>query len=542
MTDERARGLRYRWDFWLLVAALAAANLPLLWGGDTGFLAFHPGLAREGRWWLALTGQLTHITWYHFLIDTIPFLLVYATLDEARPSVRLFYFFATGAGSLAAGLLLSPHLLEQGLRGLSGITYGTAAVSCLEMAAGEGSDRTRRVIGAGFLGLLAGLVAWEMATGRFPLEFLLFGMVGEPVFACHAGGVAGGSAAFLVLLAVRSGHRKRAGEKRAGRFERGLPALFFLAWAMTGAFSPGPANPAPGAPETQAPSLRPGTPRPVAGREVVYEVVPGDYLYGIARRHGVGFPAIARANRIGNPNRIFAGRKIIIPLETILPAEPAASEGREIIVNIPEQRLYLFIDGKLARIYPAAVGLVTWQTPVGDFTVANRVRDPAWHVPPGISRERELPPGTVVPPGPENPLGGWWIGTSIRHTGLHGTNIPMSVGQAVSRGCVRLYPEDIAELFSLVRPGDRGRFIYEPVKATVSGGVLLVEAHPDIYGFFEDLEPFAADRVAEALEALSGRPGEVPGIDREALGKILVEARGFPVPLTLPDIVPGPRD
>jgi len=254
----------------------------------------------------------------------------------------------------------------------------------------------------------------------------------------------------------------------------------------------------------------------VVGEMRTYKVLPGDGLYAIARSHGLAYPAVARANRIDDPNVVWAGRQLVLPTRFILPAH--CKEG--MVVNIPEYRLFLFRSGIALAAYPVAVGLPTWRTPIGSFSVTSRVPNPAWYMPPELA-EREKVQREVVEPGPDNPLGDFWIGTSIRHAGIHSTNCPMSVGRALSHGCVRLYPEHIEALFGAVRVGDVGEFIYEPVKVAVDGDGVFVEIHPDLYRLIPDL----TREAEELLRAV----GAWERVDVALLLQAVAEARGIPV-------------
>ncbi len=92
--------------------------------------------------------------------------------------------------------------------------------------------------------------------------------------------------------------------------------------------------------------------------------------------------------------------------------------------------------------------------------------DPTWRVPASIQREEEEAGKDVedeVEPGPDNPLGKYWIGLSFPIIGIHGTNHPVSVYSYRTHGCVRLHPDDIEALFNDVDLNDRGVIAYYPV-------------------------------------------------------------------------------
>src|SRR4051812_23617081 len=136
---------------------------------------------------------------------------------------------------------------------------------------------------------------------------------------------------------------------------------------------------------------------------------------------------------------------------------PSVQGDARIVINIPQRMLFVrAADHPFA--FPIAVGRPTWQTPAGAFAIVEKRTDPVWHVPPSILRESErlgrqqLP---VVPPGPANPLGKYWLGTSLTGIGIHGTNAPSSISRAVTHGCVRAPADGISRLFAATSVGDR---------------------------------------------------------------------------------------
>jgi lipoprotein-anchoring transpeptidase ErfK/SrfK len=138
-------------------------------------------------------------------------------------------------------------------------------------------------------------------------------------------------------------------------------------------------------------------------------------------------------------------------------------EGLQLVLDRRHRQLMLLENGELLRRYPAAVGTAGWETPAGRFQVLEKYANPVWEHP-GNGRQ--------VGPGGDNPLGTRWIGfhrdcqprkgwdgerylqvSGCTVAGFHGTPHRWTVGRAVSHGCVRLYEEDVQELFELVRVG-----------------------------------------------------------------------------------------
>jgi lipoprotein-anchoring transpeptidase ErfK/SrfK len=114
---------------------------------------------------------------------------------------------------------------------------------------------------------------------------------------------------------------------------------------------------------------------------------------------------------------------------------------------LSQRRVYVYQDNKLKVSYPIAVGKTGWETPIGSYKVIDMQRNPAWEHPLN---------GTVIPPGPDNPLGLRWIAfwTDGRDfIGFHGTPDEKLVGQAVSHGCIRMRNKDVLALYALVKLG-----------------------------------------------------------------------------------------
>lgn len=262
----------------------------------------------------------------------------------------------------------------------------------------------------------------------------------------------------------------------------------------------------------------------VVGSNRSYVLGPDETLIELAYRAGLGYQGLVAANPQIDPWLPEAGREVLLPYAAILPA----GVDLGITINLAEFRLYLIWEQagqRQARIYPIGIGDEGVETREGRFTVTGVVRNPSWSVPASIQAERPGMP-TLVPPGPENPLGEFWIGLSLEGVGIHGTHRPFGVGRRVSHGCIRLYAEDIADLAQRVRKGTPVRIVYQPIKFGLQQGKLLTEVHAD---FLERIE----DRLEEARQQMA-RLGWSGVIDHQLLQQALTEARGIPLPITPP--------
>ena len=230
-------------------------------------------------------------------------------------------------------------------------------------------------------------------------------------------------------------------------------------------------------------------------------VQPGDTLLGLAARSGIDVVTVVAENGLTNRHALVRGQRFVIDNRHIVPANRGAAA---IVVNLP-QRMLFFFDQTVVGL-PVAVGRRTWPTPLGEFQVAMRETDPTWDVPASIRAEarrlgRTLP--ASVPPGPTNPLGRFWIGLTGGSVGIHGTNAPSSIYGAVTHGCMRLHPDDIAWLFPRVKVGMTVRTVYEPVLLADIGGQVFLEVHPDVYR--REPTSLAAVQALAASRGLTGR-------------------------------------
>ena len=124
-----------------------------------------------------------------------------------------------------------------------------------------------------------------------------------------------------------------------------------------------------------------------------------------------------------------------------------------------------------------------------------------------------------MPPGPDNPLGAYWIGLSVGSVGLHGTNAPSSVYQAVTHGCIRLQASNIEQLFGLVQLGTRGELVYEPLLMLVERDEVFLEVHRDVY------RRGPHDPLAMA-KTKAGELGVTDRVDWDAAARVIHERAG----------------
>jgi len=269
-----------------------------------------------------------------------------------------------------------------------------------------------------------------------------------------------------------------------------------------------------------------------------------DTLLDIARRYSLGYEEIIRANPGVDMWLPGEGTDILLPGRRILP--PGPREG--IVVNLPEHRIYYFPKPRKGEkpvviTYPVSIGKMDWSTPLGETKVIAKQAHPAWYPPESVRKEHIAngdPLPKVVPPGPDNPLGDYAMRLAVGGGSymLHGTNNPMAVGMAITHGCIRMYPEDVAALFPLVPVGTKVWLINNPVKVAYVDGELLLEAHPPVDSEGQTTEP--------NLELLSQQLDKAVGNDTAAIHwdlarDTLQAANGIPAVVGLQaDLAPSP--
>jgi len=231
----------------------------------------------------------------------------------------------------------------------------------------------------------------------------------------------------------------------------------------------------------------------IVGTKGVYTVVKSDTVRLVAAKLGVTQQHLRSINGLDPKAYLKIGQKLVYNNRKIVPKQ--MRDG--IVVNIADRTLYYFQRGSLIMSLPVAVGSVTnnekyvWQTPVGKFKITEKVVDPTWTVPPSIQTEMEENGREVitsVPPGPENPLGKYAIKTSIPGILIHSTIKPSSIYSFSSHGCIRILPDQMEELFPLIKVNTRGEIVYKPVKLAVTDdGRVHLEVHDDAYKKSADL-------------------------------------------------------
>ncbi|MCD6045794.1 MAG: putative exported protein [Gammaproteobacteria bacterium] len=217
----------------------------------------------------------------------------------------------------------------------------------------------------------------------------------------------------------------------------------------------------------------------LVGSNEVLPVKAGDSLSTFAYRHDAGYYELLEANPRMNPMHLTAGMRLLVPHQFILPNAPR--EG--IVINLAELRLYYYLPGSnKVMIYPIGIGRVggNWGTPVGQLTVIQKKQNPDWRVPPSVAEDMAkrgvILPG-VIPAGPNNPLGNYMMRLSNWSYLIHGTNKPAGVGRRTSAGCIRMYPEDVEQLFAEVPVGTKVNIVNQPFKAGWLNDQFYFEAH-----------------------------------------------------------------
>jgi len=232
-----------------------------------------------------------------------------------------------------------------------------------------------------------------------------------------------------------------------------------------------------------------------------------DTLSDLARAYGLGYDELIAANPDIDPWLPGADASILLPTQFVIPDVPRQG----IVLNIATKRLFYFPampegQAQIVKTYPIGIGRVGWETPLGVTTVTAKAEDPSWYVPWSVQQEHvELgnPLPSVIPPGPDNPLGHRVLKLEMPGYLIHGTNQPYGVGMRVSHGCVRLYPENIEYLYEIVDIGESVAIINEPFLLGQLDGEWYFEGHTPL----EDDQTSADERLELLLDSHNGGSG-----------------------------------
>ena len=224
-------------------------------------------------------------------------------------------------------------------------------------------------------------------------------------------------------------------------------------------------------------------------------------------------------------------------LATTLAWAPAGSAQLRIDINIPANRLQVLDGDRVLRTYAVSVGLPGNDTPDGEFTVGRAEWNPSWRPPEGREWTREA---RFTPPGPNNPMGRVKLFFAPLYY-IHGTPDSASIGQAASRGCVRMRNRDVvalarllhehaeptlapAEIDGVLRRSTTTRWstFRAPVPLTIRYDPVVVEGdeltvYPDVY----ERSRIHGESVIQALLAAGY---EARSIDRQQVRAVLRRA------------------
>lgn len=133
---------------------------------------------------------------------------------------------------------------------------------------------------------------------------------------------------------------------------------------------------------------------------------------------------------------------------------PASYQPGQIIVSFGDRKLYWIYARGEAISYPIAVPRAQsrWQ---GVTRVSDKRVNPTWTPTPEMRRENPRLPASMPGGHQQNPLGvrALYLGSSMYR--IHGTDAPWTIGDAVSKGCIRMYNEDVLDLYPRVPVGTR---------------------------------------------------------------------------------------
>jgi lipoprotein-anchoring transpeptidase ErfK/SrfK len=168
-----------------------------------------------------------------------------------------------------------------------------------------------------------------------------------------------------------------------------------------------------------------------------------------AARSGLAVRREQTVRSVASALRTALRRQVTLATRLVAPTVTAANFGPIIVIERGSNQLALYQGTQLVRTFKVATGRAQYPTPLGSYSIVDKQRNPWWR-PPSSDWAKGLQP---IPPGPGNPLGTRWMGTSAPGVGIHGTPDAASVGYSASHGCIRMYVPDAEWLFEHVNIG-----------------------------------------------------------------------------------------
>ncbi|MCJ2129945.1 L,D-transpeptidase [Methylobacterium sp. E-045] len=123
-----------------------------------------------------------------------------------------------------------------------------------------------------------------------------------------------------------------------------------------------------------------------------------------------------------------------------------------VVIRTSERRLYLVNGDGTAIRYPVAVGKPGKQW-TGATKIDGKYVEPAWSPPREVKRDNPRLPDVIAGGSPHNPMGAAAMTLAGGEYAIHGTNRPNSVGTYASYGCIRMYNQDVVDLYGRVSVG-----------------------------------------------------------------------------------------
>ncbi|MFO1187197.1 MAG: L,D-transpeptidase family protein [Alphaproteobacteria bacterium] len=258
----------------------------------------------------------------------------------------------------------------------------------------------------------------------------------------------------------------------------------------------------------------------------------GEPVIPLARKHDLSTPALMTAN-FGLDELLPQTRSdVLLPTAHLLPAGLRSG----ILINLAEYRLYYLKGGALLDSAPIGIGLPGKETPTGKTSIIAKKENPTWY--PTEQARKEHPDWpTSVEPGITNPLGAHALYLAWPAYLIHGSSNDFGIGRPFTRGCIRMFADDVKRLFETVPVGTQVEVVDQPVKLGWHKGELFLEAHPDLEQLDElrlrlAFTPKPAPDLSAPIAAIAGP--RAADVDWDVVNAAAERRAGVPVQITSP--------